>query len=73
MRQGNDLLLHTQCIAYSGVVPEFLLTHDPSRSRFRVYFKRSATGIGVGMKGEMVWTILPLDLPFKSSPGKTGK
>ena len=30
----------SQCIAYSGVVPEPLLTHDPSRSRFRVYFKR---------------------------------
>jgi len=28
-----------QSIAYSGVVPELLLTHDPSRSRFRVYFK----------------------------------
>ena len=26
----------SQCIAYSGVVPEPLLTHDPSR--FRVYF-----------------------------------
>ena len=30
----------SQCIAYSGVVPEPLLTHDPSRSRFRVYFKQ---------------------------------
>ena len=28
-----------QCIAYSGVVPELLLTHDPSRSRSRVYFE----------------------------------
>ena len=25
-----------KCIAYSGVIPEPLLTHDPSRSRFRV-------------------------------------
>ncbi len=27
------------CIAYSGVIPEPLLTHVPSRSPFRVYFK----------------------------------
>jgi len=27
---------NSQCIAYSGVVHEPLLTHDPSRSRFRV-------------------------------------
>ena len=25
---------NSQCIAYSGVIPEPLLTHDPSRSRF---------------------------------------
>ena len=30
----------SQCIAYSGVVPEPLLTHDPSR--FRVYFTPTA-------------------------------
>ena len=29
---------HSQCIAHSGMVPEPLLTHDPSRSRFREYF-----------------------------------
>ena len=36
------LVLHgtdSQCIASSGVIPEHLLTHDPARSRFRVYFK----------------------------------
>ena len=29
------------CIAYSDVVPEPLLTHDPLRSRFRVSFQAS--------------------------------
>ncbi len=29
-----------KCIAYSGVVPELLLTHDPSRLRFRDCCKR---------------------------------
>ncbi len=33
------LTLHSQRTANAGVVPEPLLTHDPSRSRFRVYFK----------------------------------
>lgn len=28
---------------------------------------------GVGMKGEMAWKYLPLDLPFKTSPRRTGK
>ena len=30
----------SQCIAYSGVIPEPFLTHNPSRSRFRVYVKQ---------------------------------
>ena len=32
----------SQCIAYTGVVPELLLTLNPSRSRFRVCFKAAS-------------------------------
>ena len=35
----------SQRIASSGVIPEHLLTHDPSRSRFRVYFKRPSLNL----------------------------
>ena len=40
----------SQCIASSGLIPEPLLTHDPSRSRFRVYFKSCCTALSLGFR-----------------------
>ncbi len=41
----------------SGVVPELLLTHDPSRSRFRVYFIPC-----------FAFSVIPEDIVYNGAP-----
>ena len=41
-KNRTDTDTDSRCIAFSGVIPEPLLTHDPSRPRFRVYFKQQS-------------------------------
>ena len=50
MRPGKTFAPNQQRIAHSGVVPsgELLLTHDPSRSRFRFIFNETVCQLGTG-------------------------
>jgi len=50
-----------QCIAYSGVVPELLPKHDPSRSCLRVYFKQLSAA-DVELWYALEWYALELGL-----------